>query len=62
MYSCNGKAEISASLLQSSVSRDLSEIILKLWFGAYRVTLGNKIIWTPAVFVHLSTDKEMISL
>ncbi len=30
--------------------------------SSYRVTLGNKIIWTPAVFVHLSTDKEMISL
>ncbi len=30
--------------------------------STYRVTLGNKMIWTPAVFVHLSTDKEMISL
>jgi len=28
IYPCDGKAEFSASLLQSSVSRDLSEIIL----------------------------------
>ncbi len=28
MYSCNGKTELSASLLQSSVSHDSSEIIL----------------------------------
>ncbi len=27
------KAEFSASLLQSSVSRDPSEIIIKSWFG-----------------------------
>ncbi len=32
IYSCDGKAEISASLLQSSVSHDPSEIIW--WFAA----------------------------
>ncbi len=25
-------------------------------------TVGGKIIWSPADFVHLPTDKEMISL
>ncbi len=34
IYSCDGKAEFSASLLQFSVSHDLSEIILICWFGA----------------------------
>ncbi len=33
MYSCDGKAEFPA-LLQSSVSHDPSEIILKCWIGA----------------------------
>jgi len=32
MYSCDGKTEFSASLLQSSVSHDPSEIILISWF------------------------------
>ncbi len=31
IYSCDGKSEFS--LLQSSVSRDASEIILICWFG-----------------------------
>ncbi len=36
MYSCNGKAEFSASLLQSLVSHDLSEIIRnELYFKVY---------------------------
>jgi len=30
VYSCNGKSEFTASLLQSSVSHDSSEIIL-IW-------------------------------
>ncbi len=34
IYSCNGKAEISASLLHSSVTRDPSEIILICSFAA----------------------------
>ncbi len=34
IYSCNGKADFSASLLQSSVSHDPSEIILICWFAA----------------------------
>jgi len=34
MYSCDGKAEFSASLLQSSIWHDPSEIILVCWFGA----------------------------
>ncbi len=39
IYSCDGKAEFSASLLQSSVSHDPSEIILKQWFGAQEAFL-----------------------
>ncbi len=34
MHSCEGKAKFSASLLQSSVSHDPSEIILICWFCA----------------------------
>ncbi len=34
IYSCDGKAEFSASLLQSSVSHNPSEIILIYWFDA----------------------------
>ncbi len=34
IYSCDGKAEFSASLLQSSVSHDPSEIIQICWFAA----------------------------
>jgi len=33
LLSCDDKAEISASLLQSSVPHDPSEIILICWFG-----------------------------
>jgi len=36
VYSCDGKAEFSASLLQSSVLHDPSEIILIRWFGAQK--------------------------
>ncbi len=34
IYSCDGKAEFSASFLQSSVSHDSSEIILIFWFAS----------------------------
>ncbi len=34
IYFCNGKSGLSASLLQSSVSHDPSEIILICWLGA----------------------------
>ncbi len=34
MYFCDDKAKFSASLLQSSVSHDSSEIILICWFAA----------------------------
>jgi len=34
IFSCDGKAEFSASLLQSSVSHDPSENILMCWFAA----------------------------
>ncbi len=37
IYSCDGKAEVSASLLQSSVSHDPSEIIIICWFGAQSI-------------------------
>jgi len=33
-YSCDGRAELSASLLKSSVSHDSSEIINICWFAA----------------------------
>jgi len=33
IYSCDGKAELSALLPQSSVSHDPSEIIIISWFG-----------------------------
>ncbi len=39
IYSCDGKAEFSASLLQSSVSHDTSEIILIYWFSAQETFL-----------------------
>ncbi len=38
-YSCNGKADFSASLLQSSVSRDPSEIIKIHWFSVQETIL-----------------------
>ncbi len=34
MYFCDAKAEFFVSLLQSSQSRNSSEIILICWFGA----------------------------
>ncbi len=30
--------------------------------GSVILTVGNTIIWSPADFVHLPTDKEIISL
>ncbi len=36
IYSCDGKAEFSEALLQSSVSLDPSEIILICWFAAQK--------------------------
>jgi len=36
MYSFDGETTFSASLLQSSVSHDPSEIILICWFGGSR--------------------------
>ncbi len=40
MYSCDGKAEYSASL-QSSVSHDLSEITLKYRLAAQQTIIIN---------------------
>jgi len=39
IYSCDGKAEFSASLLQSSVSHDSSEISVICWFVAQETFL-----------------------
>ncbi len=39
MYSCDCKAEFSATILQSSVSRDPLEIII-YWFGAQEIFLN----------------------
>ncbi len=43
MYSCDGKSEFSASLLQSSVSHDPSEIILFADLNIYDYYNGAKI-------------------
>ncbi len=39
IYSCDRKAEFSASLLQSSVSHDPSDMILICWFAAQEIFL-----------------------
>ncbi len=39
IYSCDYKAEFTASLLQSSVSHDSSEIIIIYWFDAQETFL-----------------------
>ncbi len=39
IYSSDGEAEFSASLLHSSLSHDPSEIILINWFGAQETFL-----------------------
>ncbi len=39
IHSCDAKAELSASLVQSSVSHDSSEIILIWWFAAQETFL-----------------------
>jgi len=39
MYSCDGKSEFSASLLQSSVSHDPSKIMMICWFDAQETFL-----------------------
>ncbi len=39
IYSCDGKAEFSSSLLQSSVSHDPPKIILICWFDAQETFL-----------------------
>jgi len=49
IYSCDGKAEFSASLLQYSVSHDPSEIILLCWFGAQKTFQ----CWKPWYFLLL---------
>ncbi len=38
MYSCDGKAEISAAI--TPVSSDLSQIIVICWFGAQKTFLN----------------------
>ncbi len=43
IYSCESKAEFSAPLLQSSVSRDPSEIILLCWFCAQETFIIIKV-------------------
>jgi len=45
MYSYDGKAEFSASLLQSLVSHDLSEIIRICWFGELRYIYYSYQCW-----------------
>jgi len=47
--SCDGKAEFSASLLQSSVSHDSSEIILICRFGAQKTIFLTSTLKTVAV-------------
>jgi len=43
MYSCIGKAEFSASLLQS-VSHDPSEIILICWFETFLLIIKTVVL------------------
>ncbi len=56
MYSCDGKAELSAPLLQSSVSHDLSEITLKvkthLSHKVFDATLKVLFNWLQCLFKH----------
>ncbi len=47
MYSCDGKAEFSASLLESSVSHDPPEIILIYWFDAQ---------WTFLIIINIENS------
>ncbi len=46
IYSCNGKAEFSASLLQSSESYDPSEIIMLL--NIFLKSVFFRILWTES--------------
>ncbi len=41
MYSFDAKLNFRQSLLQSSVSHDPAEIILKCWFGAQETAAAN---------------------
>ncbi len=52
IWQSNGKVDFSASLLQSSVSHDPSEIILICWFDAQETFL---IIINAEYFVLLNT-------
>ncbi len=37
-------------------------VYIYIYICIYMCTVGEKIIWSPADFVRLPTDKEMISL
>ncbi len=51
IYSCDGKAEFSASLLRSFVSHDPSEVILIYWFSAQETLLILKTVVVVNIFV-----------
>ncbi len=52
IYSCDKKAEFSASLLQFSVSHDPSEIILICWFA-----VQETFIFINVEYLLLSSNK-----
>ncbi len=58
IYSCDDTIVLSASLRQSSVSRDPSEIILMRWFGAQNYIIVNvKNSWkVPNNYIFLNID------
>jgi len=47
-FICDGKAEFSVSLLQSSVSHDPSEILLIYWFGAQLSIITHLLLMVSA--------------
>ncbi len=55
IYSCDGKAEFSASLLQSSVSYDPSEIILICWFDAKKINNNNNKNKYIYIYIYIHT-------
>ncbi len=61
IYSCHCKAECSASLLQSSVSHDPSEIIVICWFAAQEsfinITVENSC--AEYLFIYLFEEQNV---
>ncbi len=60
IFKCNLQSWISASLLQSSVSRDPSEIILICWFGALIIihAICQKSHFEQILEIHVNKKKK----